>query len=185
MAIFQLRCFTYLTNQIAFIEFEGPKPLKCQFKNPQLRKGRLTHYIPQWVSGSPCFFVTICTTPKGTNQLCHPLVAWSLLKSAFYYHQIGKWTCRLMLLMPDHLHAMLSVPVDIGLRKPVTNWKSYTARAFGIQWQRDFFDHRIRNLNEYVEKCSYTLNNPVRAGLCAKNEQWPYVIRHTEEVVDV
>ena len=185
MAIFRFRWFNDFTNQIAFIEIERSKLLKSQFKSPQLRRGRLAHYIPQWVSGSPCFFITICTTPKGTNQLCHPLVAWSLLKSAFYYQQIGKWTCRLMLLMPDHLHAMLSLPVDTGIKQPIINWKSYTARIFGIQWQRDFFDHRIRNQNEYVEKCSYTLNNPVRAGLCSENEHWPYVMSHTEKVLDV
>lgn len=87
--------------------------------------------------------------------------------------------------MPDHVHAMLSVPVDTGLKKPIINWKSYTARTLGIQWQRDFFDHRIRNYNEYVEKCSYILSNPVRAGLCSANEYWPYVIRHTKKLLDV
>ena len=83
-----------------------------------------------------------------------------------------------MLLMPDHLHAMVSFQQATGIKRTITSWKSFIARNLGIQWQRDFFDHRLRNYNEYVKKCSYVLNNPIRAGLCHSNEYWPYVLRN-------
>jgi len=45
----------------------------------------------------------------------------------------------------------------------------------GIGWQRDFFDHRLRKNEAYLEKAAYIRMNPVRAGLVASAEDWPYV----------
>jgi hypothetical protein len=41
-------------------------------------------------------------------------------------------------------------------------------------WQEGFFDHVLRSSESYSEKWSYVRMNPVRAGLCAEPEQWPY-----------
>ena len=78
--------------------------------------------------------------------------------------------------MPDHLHTILRYdhrrqPLDILIK----NWKRYLARFAKIQWQDGFFDHRIRTLQEYREKDSYIRQNPVRANLCKRPEDWPYV----------
>ena len=89
-----------------------------------------------------------------------------------------------MLLMPDHLHAMISFQQKIGLKQTITNWKSFAARKLGIRWQRDFFDHRIRDHYEYEKKCAYILNNPIRAGLCHSNEHWPYVLKSEASLLD-
>jgi len=39
-------------------------------------------------------------------------------------------------------------------------------------WQRGFFDHVIRNTESYVQKWNYVRENPVRAGLVKKSEEW-------------
>lgn len=54
-------------------------------------------------------------------------------------------------------------------------WKHYLAKRHRIRWQRDFFDHRIRQHESHEEKAAYIRNNPVRAGLVEKPEDWPYV----------
>ena len=41
-------------------------------------------------------------------------------------------------------------------------------------WQRGFFDHVMRNAESYSEKWHYVGENPVRAGLVARAENWPY-----------
>lgn len=56
----------------------------------------------------------------------------------------------------------------------MSDWKHFTARTLGIEWQRDFFDHRLRH-RSFVEKAHYIRMNPVRAGLVEKLEEWPYV----------
>ena len=45
----------------------------------------------------------------------------------------------------------------------------------GIEWQRDFFEHRLRSDESWREKADYILANPVRKGLVAQVSQWPHV----------
>lgn len=45
----------------------------------------------------------------------------------------------------------------------------------GIEWQRDFFEHRLRSDESWSEKADYILANPVRKGLGTEVSQWPYV----------
>jgi hypothetical protein len=42
-------------------------------------------------------------------------------------------------------------------------------------WQKNFFDHRIRNNASFREKWAYILMNPGRAGLVSAGAVWPYV----------
>ena len=42
-------------------------------------------------------------------------------------------------------------------------------------WQKTFFDHLLRSSESYSEKWNYVRENPVRAGLVANAEDWPYV----------
>jgi hypothetical protein len=57
----------------------------------------------------------------------------------------------------------------------ISNWKRFVAGRSGVNWQRDFFDHRIRDHHELEEKTSYILMNPVRKGLCERVEEWPWL----------
>jgi hypothetical protein len=52
-----------------------------------------------------------------------------------------------------------------------------TKFRMGVRWQRDFFDHRLRNHRELDEKTCYVLQNPVRKNLAARVEDWPWVYR--------
>jgi putative transposase len=80
-----------------------------------------------------------------------------------------------VLLMPDHLHALVSFPTSKDMKTVVTEWKKYAAHEFGISWQRDFFDHRLRNDESLRDKEDYIRMNPVRAGLVNRPEDWPRV----------
>ncbi len=99
------------------------------------------------------------------------------MSAVAYNHQHHLWKCRLCLLMPDHLHALLAFGREPGMATVIGNWKKYVAVRHRIQWQRDFFDHRLRDDHELEEKASYILNNPVRKGLVASAEQWKWVYR--------
>src|SRR5688572_30018327 len=123
---------------------------------------RLPHAIPQWVPDGSWFFITINCVPKGMNQLCRTTLGDAVIAALTHNHENYLWHCRLALLMPDHLHAILAFPPDPGMETTVMNWKKFVARKHGIEWQRDFFDHRLRNDQELQEKTSYILANPVR-----------------------
>ncbi len=135
----------------------------------------LPHDPPHFIGTSDAiFFITICCRPKGENQLCHAEIAETLFASARFYWDRHCWGVPLLVLMPDHLHTLATFGPDASIQKVVRNWKRQTARQAGIRWQRDFFDHRLRNDESFEEKAAYILNNPVRAGLVARVEDWPY-----------
>lgn len=81
--------------------------------------------------------------------------------------------------MPDHLHLFVSV-VEISLSnwvKSLKNTLSKTLRSLGCDaphWQKGFFDHLLRSGEFYSQKWDYVRENPVRAGLVAIPEDWPY-----------
>ena len=138
---------------------------------------RLPYAIPQWVPTGSSFFITMTCVPRGENQLCRPEMARAILEAFKHNHEKLAWHCRIVLLMPDHLHAILAFPEFPGMKTAIRNWKRFSSRQFGVRWQRDFFDHRLRNKDELDEKLSYILLNPVRKGLCQEIEDWKWVYR--------
>jgi putative transposase len=141
------------------------------------QRKRLPHEVPPWVQEGSFFFITINCRPQGLNQLAQAGRGDAVLASAAYQHERLAWHCRLLLLMPDHLHAIIAFPRDPSLRTTLQSWKRYLATREGVIWQRDFFDHRLRNRHEEREKIDYILMNPVRRGLCERIEDWPWVYR--------
>ncbi len=135
----------------------------------------LPHELPPWVASGALFFVTVCCRHRGVNVLARDEVAGVLFDAVQHYVATGGWYVRLMLLMPDHLHGLIAVPIEGDLERTVRNWKRFLARHAGIEWQRDFFDHRVRNEESIEEKAAYIRNNPVRGGLVVRREDWRFV----------
>ncbi len=131
--------------------------------------------MPSWVADSAICFVTINARERGIDSLLHESRASALLTSAKHQHISGTWWLHLILIMPDHLHALLSLPHDRQLARVITAWKSYQTKSSGIGWQSGFFDHRLRSEESLQEKAHYIRMNPVRAELVASPEDWPHV----------
>ena len=136
---------------------------------------RLHHGIPGWVKCGAAFHIRL--RAHGVKSLTEPETANGLLQSAKHYQLSGAWYADLLPIMPDHIHALVSFPADAAMTTVVGNWKRFTSRTHGIAWQKNFFDHRIRNDDEFGEKWGYILRNPVAKGLCANEQDWPWVLR--------
>jgi putative transposase len=115
--------------------------------------------------------------PPGKNQLCRAEVGDAVLDAMAHNHEKLVWHCRLCLLMPYHLHAIIAFPRESGMKALIANWKKFVAVKSGVEWQRDFFDHRLRNHHQFQEKMEYILMNPVRKGLCERAEDWVWIYR--------
>lgn len=77
--------------------------------------------------------------------------------------------------MPDHVHLLVKIgSSDSSLKTAIAAWKSWTRKKLGLNWQQGFFEHRIRSDSELDLKFEYIANNPVRAGLVKKAEEWPW-----------
>ena len=149
--------------------------------DPLPQRRRLHHDTPGWVGSSAIFFLTICTEPRGRAQLTFP-APFAVMQSALeHYIAAGKFWVPLFLAMADHCHFLASFPGDDEMTKVVKDWKRFTAKRTGIVWQDGFFEHRLRSHESREEKERYILENPVRAGLVANAESWPWIWRPTPQ----
>ena len=137
---------------------------------------RLHHATPSWVKSGAVFHIRVRILPGNPCLLTEPLIAGSLLESARYYHRQATWYCHLMLLMPDHWHALLSFPSESRMIAVVGRWKAWQTRNLDLLWQDNFFDHRIRSPHELQLKAEYIRQNPVGKGLCKNAADWPWAI---------
>jgi REP element-mobilizing transposase RayT len=73
--------------------------------------------------------------------------------------------------MPDHLHLLIrgneaiSNMLDfVKISKQRTGFNYLDKRNHPL-WMKDYYDHIIRNEQDFDDSVSYIANNPVRAGL--------------------
>ncbi len=134
---------------------------------------RLFHTAPAWVPDRSTYHIRI-RTKAGGPALTDPHIAPGLLDSARDYVNRQRWSCYLLVLMPDHLHALLGFGKNQGMSETIRNWKRGQTRFLKVCWQDNFFDHRIRNPAEYSETFAYLERNPVAKGLCKEPADWPH-----------
>ena len=135
---------------------------------------RLTHVVPGWVKDGAVFHVRIRAAGEWRGNLAGERVGEKLLESVAYYHAKEIWYCRVFLLMPDHLHALLSFDPSKSMSDVIGAWKGYSSKRFGVSWQSNYFDHRICSAESIDGKRDYILMNPVAKGLCERWEDWPW-----------
>ncbi|MFM9862453.1 MAG: REP-associated tyrosine transposase [Micropepsaceae bacterium] len=104
------------------------------------------------------------------------LVEQALLHFDGERYRLLSWT-----IMPNHVHAVASPLSTWTLDKIVHSWKSFTATKAnallgrtGAFWAREYFDRAIRDDEHYANVMSYVAMNPVKAGLCSREEDWRY-----------
>ncbi len=108
------------------------------------------------------------------------VVAPVILHEARENHIRGIWFLSLFLVMPDHVHFIVHGNAEYA----IANFKHLLSRRYGLKFQRDFFDTRLRDDAHFAEKYGYILGNPVRKGLCGEPSQWPYSIAFSRATGD-
>jgi len=133
------------------------------------------------VSRPLVFFLTACVAGR-RPVLYEPRVADILVQAWRHATALHGWLIGRYVIMPDHVHFFASPVGDAAkdLSGFLKYWKRSTAirlRKAGFsqfRWQREFFDHLLRDEESYAEKWDYVRDNPVRAGLVGDSSQWPY-----------
>jgi len=104
-----------------------------------------------------------------------------VLNAIRWIHDSGCFIVDAAVVMPDHLHLVGQLG-DGTLSKVVHSFKSYTANVLskaGVEspvWQRGYHDHGLRDDEDYRVKVRYVLQNPLRAGLVSRVEDYPYLM---------
>lgn len=118
-----------------------------------------------------------------------PLLAQVQMQDAFLLaleHMRQRFRMRVYgyVVMPEHVHLLLSEPGGGLLPRAVQMLKtevSGRARREGKRvagempfWQARYFDHNVRNYAGFFTQLQYIHRNPVKRGLCATPEDWPW-----------
>ena len=78
-------------------------------------------------------------------------------------------------LMPEHLHWLMTPGKPRALSPVVGGVKSMSARRIGHGiWQSGFHDHAVRREEDLVKLARYVVANPLRAGLVRKLGDYPH-----------
>jgi putative transposase len=129
--------------------------------------------------GRRTYFVTLCCAKRhpvfldegAAHQVLHELIA-SVARYDFLLHAY----C----LMPDHLHILVEGSNDgCDLMRFVIAFKRQTTLAHGEHtdsplWQSRYYDHILRRTDATENVAWYIWSNPVRKGLCAAPQEYPF-----------
>jgi putative transposase len=99
--------------------------------------------------------------------------------------------------MPNHVHVLFQPLPGWSVAQIVASWKKFTARKISAYrsagapgtadlqigsstdrstafWHREYWDRYIRNERHFRQAVQYIHENPVKAGLASKAEDWPW-----------
>jgi len=121
-----------------------------------------------------------CDAGYGSCLLKDPRAAEAtvqvLQKHAGVLYNLRHWV-----LMPNHVHLLLTPLEQISLEKIAHQLKGESAREInralgrlGSLWAIETFDRYIRNEDHFLRTAQYIEGNPVKAGLCELPESWPW-----------
>jgi REP element-mobilizing transposase RayT len=104
------------------------------------------------------------------------MVQDSLLRFDGLRYRLFAWV-----VMPNHVHALMTRFENYELKDILHSLKSYTAHEAnkmlhrsGQFWIEEYFDRYMRNQEHFRKTVLYIENNPVKARLCQKPGDWPY-----------
>ena len=119
---------------------------------------------------------------SGALWLRQPAVAQLVQQALHFHEEHGSYQLVCYCIMANHVHLVVSL-ADQGplLAQTLQSIKSYTARLAnqllgreGQFWQRESYDHLVRDAAELKRVIAYVVNNPVKAGLIENWQDWPY-----------
>jgi REP-associated tyrosine transposase len=155
------------------------------------------------------YFVTFCTRNRkkidDLGRVNNAFAAYCTPANEKYHIAVGRYV-----IMPDYVHLFVRGNPDFALGRWVGGLKRALAAAVfdkfqatnacdtrattaveaavpaaPVQkrslWQPGFFDHVLRSDESYAQKWKYVRDNPVRADLVERWDQWP----HQGEIVPI
>jgi len=105
----------------------------------------------------------------GSCLLRDPAIG-EIVRNALLHFDRDRYRIGDFVIMPNHVHLLVE-PLE-EMEKILHSWKSFTAKAInkrigkvGQLWQRESYDHIVRNRRELERMIAYIVENPSKAGL--------------------
>ena len=102
-----------------------------------------------------------------------------IVQNAVLHFEGQRYALHAWCVMPNHVHTLFTPEAGFSMSAITHSWKSFTANQCnkllgrtGSFWQKEPFDRYIRNERHYHNALAYIEDNPVKAGLCRRTEDW-------------
>jgi REP element-mobilizing transposase RayT len=104
-----------------------------------------------------------------------------IVQESLLYFDDQRYRLSAWVVMPNHAHLLLTPHASWSLSQIMKSLKSYTSHEAnkilgrsGQFWMEDYFDRYIRDKKHFASAIAYIENNPVKARLCRRPEDWPF-----------
>ena len=97
----------------------------------------------------------------------------------YHYRRAKQYLLHEFVVMPNHFHLLItpSITLERALQLIKGGFSFRARQQFGaarLLWQTSFYDHRIRDAEEYQRTVHYIRQNPIKAGLVQAAEEFAY-----------
>ena len=156
----------------------------------------MSNYLRAYIPGGTYFFTVV--THRRRAILTSDSARECLRKSIELTRKESHFDMPGFVLLPDHLHCLWTLPVgdqDFSIRW--ANIKRCFTKLWKIQggadgpisasrklhreagvWQRRFWEHFIRDEDDFIQHLDYIHYNPIKHGLVERVCDWPYSSFH-------
>ncbi len=114
---------------------------------------------------------------SGACHLRNSAVAQEIAEALFHFDE-KRYRLFAWCIMPNHVHVVFKIFPGHTLAAIMHSWKSFTAKraneilsSSGTFWQREYYDHLVRDEAELARAVRYVADNPEKANL----RHWPWV----------
>jgi putative transposase len=131
------------------------------------------------ISPPGTYFVTFSTFQRRRFFIVETY-ARLFLKTLYGYRRQRRFQLHAFVLMPDHVHLLITPALDITLERAMQLIKGGYSHAVGIEisrreiWQKGFTDHRIRDAQGFAGHLLYIHQNPVMGKLVGSAAEYRY-----------
>jgi REP element-mobilizing transposase RayT len=115
----------------------------------------------------------------GACHLRNPIIAGEVTHTLLHFNE-NRYRLFAWCIMPNHVHVVAKMFPGHKLSDVIHSWKSFSAkeanrilRLSGAFWQREYYDHLLRDEGELERAIRYVAENPVKAKL--KDWKWVWV----------
>jgi REP element-mobilizing transposase RayT len=173
----------YLTSTAARSPNSSLPDWQTQCLKSCLINGKKSLAVSRLLTLTPLFASELRPTSIKAMLECYlrdPRVAESV-QNSFLFFDGKRYRLTAWVIMPNHAHMLLTPCAGHELSDILHSLKSYTANEAnkllgreGQFWQPESFDRWVRDADHFAKVIAYIENNPVKARLCKKPEDWPY-----------
>ena len=110
------------------------------------------------------------------NPDCAGIIQAKLIEGHSIRYKLIEWC-----IMPNHVHVLVKLADKQSLSEVIRIWKGSSSieinrllNRSGPLWQLEYYDRLVRDMDHLHICIAYIRNNPVKAKLCHKPEEWTF-----------